>query len=86
MARLKGQIKAPRAPLGHVTKYDRTLLYGAEAIGEYMGCTGHTIHQWIRLHGFLAGRMPNGTWATSTALIDQWIMARNEFNPQLFSK
>ena len=82
MARLKGQLKAPSEPLGRVSKYDSVLLYGADAIAEYMGCSAWTVRQWIARQGFLAGKLPNGMWASSTALIDNWIMARNPYFPQ----
>lgn len=59
------------------TKYDRTLLYGLPAIAAYMGYSVSTIQRWIRREAFEVGKMPDGTWCTSTAMVDLWLMARN---------
>lgn len=82
MARLKGQLKTPQKPLGSVPKHDRTLLYQVKEIASYMGCSDFTVRAWIRRHGFPAGKMPNGSWVSSTALIDLWILSRNPYSPQ----
>ena len=63
-------------------QYDRTLLYGLPQIAAYTGYTTKTIGLWIRRHGFPAGKLPEGIWCTSTAMIDLWLMARNPYAPK----
>ncbi len=84
MARLNGQLKTPRKPLGSVFEFDRCMLYGMPKICVYMGCTDTTLRSWIRKHGFPASKMPNGSWASSTALIDLWILSRNPYLSKTF--
>ena len=62
------------------TQYDRSLLYGVKAIAAYMRFSEASVHKWIRKDGFPAGKLPNGLWASSTAMIDQWLMCRNPYN------
>lgn len=59
------------------TKYDRTLLYGLPVIAAYMGVGVTTVRRWYRKEGFPLGKLPKGWWATSTELIDRWLLARD---------
>ncbi len=58
--------------------YDRTMIYGLLGVAEYMRYSIGTVRRWKRQHAFPLFKMPNGTWATSTELIDCWLQARDE--------
>ncbi len=66
--------------------YDRTMIYGLEAVAAYMRYAPGTVRRWKRHHGFPLFKMPVGVWATSTELIDRWLMSRDEPEPQRMDK
>ena len=86
MARLKGQLKAPTEAIHGLSKYDRTLLYGASQICDYMRCSQSTLRSWVKRHAFPAVKMPNGSWVSSTQLIDDWIIGRSPYLSQFCAK
>ncbi len=86
MARLKGQLKCPSEALQRLSRWDRTILYGAKDICSYMGFSEFTLRAWIKKHSFPVAKMPNGNWLTSTQLIDDWIVARNPYLAQKLAK
>ena len=78
MARLKGQINAAaHVPNPDRSPYDRVIIHGLSRIGDYMGCTARTIQTWRRRYDFPISKLPNGGYATSTELIDRWLLSRN---------
>lgn len=58
---------------------DRTLLRGMSAVSKYTQYSLSTIRRWTRQHALPLGKLPDGTWVTSTELIDRWILARRPF-------
>ncbi len=60
------------------TDYDRSMIYGLQGVADYMRYGLNTVRRWKRQHGFPLFKMPNGGYATSTELIDRWLMSRDE--------
>lgn len=60
------------------TKYDRTLLYGLPEIARYMDFSVSTIIRWKQRHAFPISKLPDGAYATSTELVDRWLLARGD--------
>jgi predicted site-specific integrase-resolvase len=60
-------------------KYDRTLLRGMKEIAAYLGIAVSTLYRWNRNHALPMGKLPNGEWCSSTALIDRWIQCRDPY-------
>lgn len=52
------------------------LIEGLDNIAAAVNRSDQTVRRWARRHGFPAAKLPGGTWASSTGLIDQWIIAR----------
>ena len=76
MPRLKGQLKSPDAPLVSLNKVGHYVFYGLEEIATHMRCSPATVKRWAKEHGFPAMKAPNGSWSTTTGLIDSWVLAR----------
>lgn len=55
---------------------DRTIIYGADRIAEYVSRKQLTVVRWRRKEAFPMAKAPDGRWFTSTELIDRWILAR----------
>ena len=51
-------------------------LVGRDAIGAAFQRSRWTIRRWITAEAFPAARLPDGTWATTHALIDRWLLTR----------
>ncbi len=51
---------------------------GLENIGKLFDRSRYTIARWIADYDFPAAQLPNGQWATSHSLIDDWLLARSE--------
>lgn len=62
------------------------LLEGLEAIAKYLDRSTKTVKRWIDQHAFPACKLPDGVWACSPALIDQWIWARGRAQQRLCGK
>ena len=77
MARLQGQKRQLHDPDGPRFLYDRVVIHGLINIAGYMGCTPSTVQRWIRKYSFPAAKLPNGGYATTTELIDRWLLSRN---------
>ena len=58
------------------TKYDRTLLWGAKGVAEYIGYAPITVRRWSKRHGLPLCKLPDGRLISSTQLVDDWFMAR----------
>jgi len=58
---------------------DRTLIQGLSAVTKYTGYSLSTIRRWAKHHAFPIGKLPDGSWITSTELIDRWILARRMY-------
>ena len=52
------------------------VIIGVRAIAALFGRSGKTIARWIERKGFPAAKLPSGHWATSTSLVDAWLMSR----------
>ena len=50
---------------------------GLKNIGELFGRCGRTVRRWIDSEDFPASRLPDGAWATTHTLIDEWLFARS---------
>jgi len=64
-------------------KYDRILIFGLEEIASYAKVSKQTVRNWIRLHAFPAGRLPDGRWTISTGSFDDWLRVRNPWRRRL---
>ena len=53
------------------------VIIGARTIAKHFNCHMSTIYRWVRHLGFPAAPLPNGYLATTTTLIDQWLLARH---------
>lgn len=55
-----------------------TPIIGVRAIAYHMGMSTSTVLNLLHHHDFLACQLPGGQkrWATTTSLIDKWILAR----------
>lgn len=51
-------------------------LEGWQAIREHTGRAQRTLHRWRRRYGLPVCNLPNGRVATSTELLDQWLIER----------
>ncbi len=51
---------------------------GLKNIGELFGRCGRTVRRWIDSEDFPASRLPDGAWATTHTLIDEWLFARSD--------
>lgn len=69
-------MSAHKAP-AYSKEFDRTLLQGLPTIARYVGKCLTTVRKWYTHHGFPIGKLPNGDWVSSTALIDEWIRSRD---------
>ena len=78
----KASLKPLRMPYKRSFRMIAACLYGMDRIAAYMGCSGRTIGEWTRKHSFPCAKIPNGTWATSTALIDLWLLSRSPYISQ----
>ena len=58
------------------------ILVGLDAIGAAFQRSRWTIKRWILEHAFPAAQLPDGTWVTSYALIDNWLLSRTEDGPE----
>ena len=58
----------------HFTPSTR-ILRGLDEIGAYLKVHRRTAWRWIKDYDLPAMQAPNGTWQTSTSLIDLWIIA-----------
>ena len=52
------------------------LIFGLEAMGAMFHRSRQTMARWIRTENFPAGQLPNGTYCTSPALINEWLRSR----------
>ena len=50
------------------------LLESLKVIGKHFNRSDQTIRIWIKKRGFPAARLPNGNWAITESLIDQWLI------------
>jgi hypothetical protein len=50
------------------------ILRGLDEIGAYLRVHRRTAWRWIMDYGFPAMQAPNGTWISSTSLVDLWIL------------
>jgi hypothetical protein len=57
------------------------LIIGLKNIAKLFGRDRQTISRWIRHHGFIARRMPNGHWVTSLTFVDEWIAEGHRLDP-----
>ena len=53
------------------------VIIGARNIAYHFNCSRSTIYRWVRELNFPAAPLPGGRLATTTALIDQWLLARH---------
>ena len=53
------------------------ILHGLDEIARYLRVHRRTAWRWIHDYGLPAMQTPAGTWITSPALIDLWILACN---------
>jgi hypothetical protein len=51
------------------------ILRGLDEIAAYLKVSRRTASRWCRDYDLTAMQAPNGTWQTSTSLIDLWILA-----------
>ncbi len=51
---------------------------GLENIGKLFDRSRYTVARWIADYDFPAAQLPNGQWATSHSLIDEWLFPRSE--------
>jgi hypothetical protein len=51
------------------------ILRGLDEIGAYLKVHRRTAWRWIMDYGFPAMQAPNGTWMSSTSLVDLWILS-----------
>jgi hypothetical protein len=51
------------------------ILRGLDEIAAYLKVSRRTAGRWCRDYYLPAMQAPNGTWQTSTSLIDLWILA-----------
>ncbi len=51
---------------------------GLVAIGKLFDRSRFTIARWIADYDFPAAQLPNGQWATTHTLIDEWLLSRME--------
>ena len=58
------------------------IIVGLDAIGEVFGRSRWTIARWIQDEGFLASKLPDGSWTTTYPLIDQWLLSRIEWEEE----
>ncbi len=59
------------------------ILVGFDAIGAAFQRSRWTIRRWIEQHAFPAAQLPDGTWVTTHALIDRWLLSRAEGEPEV---
>ena len=52
------------------------LLHGLTEIARYCRRSTSAVHRWIKRHGMPAALGPDGSYMTSEALIDGWIVSR----------
>ena len=57
------------------------LIIGLKNIAKLFGKDRQTISRWIKHHGFVARRMPNGHWITSLTFVDEWIAEGHKLDP-----
>lgn len=58
---------------------EREVLIGKRRIAAYMHVSPRTVDRWRRERGFPVANLPNGRVATTTGLIDGWLLVRHEF-------
>jgi hypothetical protein len=58
------------------------ILRGLDEIAAYLKVHRRTAWRWCRDYDLPAMQAPNGTWQTSTSLIDLWIIAASKAQRQ----
>jgi hypothetical protein len=53
------------------------LIEGMPKIATAINRSESTVRRWHKRHGFPLAKLPNGNWATSQSLIDNWILSRD---------
>ena len=64
-----------------MTSTEPLLIEGLEEIGRRCGRHKNTVSNWIKYHGFPAGKLPDGRWCTTANLIDKWLSLLNNRPP-----
>ncbi len=85
MGRPSGRLKGTIQPHEPKFLYDRVVIHGLDRIADYMGCTPRTITRWVRVYAFPASKLPNGGYATTTELIDRWLLSRSPYLSKFLS-
>ncbi len=65
----------------HTTHAPSGVLVGLATIGGEFRRSRWTVARWIKLHDFPAARLPDGSWAVTPSLIDNWLIERRASDP-----
>lgn len=62
----------------YITSESTEVLIGWKNISRHLGVCMSTVQKWKKEHGFPVGVLPDGRYATTKNLIEQWFIARAE--------